>query len=124
MKTWKRIQKRTGRRALRTRGRVRGTAERPRLTVFRSNRFIYAQVIDDEAGRTLACSSSLDIARAGNLTAKYAGNRDAAKEVGLDVAAKAKESGVSVVCFDRGSYKYHGRVQALAEGAREGGLSF
>ena len=109
---------------MRTRTRVRGTAERPRLTVFRSNRFIYAQVIDDEAGRTLACSSSLDIARAGNLTAKYAGNRDAAKEVGLDVAAKAKESGVSVVCFDRGSYKYHGRVQALAEGAREGGLSF
>ena len=124
MKTWKRVQKRTGRRAMRVRRRVRGTTERPRLSVFRSNRFIYAQIIDDETGRTLATSSSRDIARAGNLTAKYPGNRDAAKEVGLDVAAKAKENGVTAVCFDRGSYKYHGRVQSLAEGAREGGLTF
>ena len=108
---------------MRTRRRVRGSAEQPRLSVFRSNRFIYAQIIDDETGRTLVQSSSRQLLSAGGLTAKYPGNRDAAKEVGLDVAAKAKESGVTRVCFDRGPYKYHGRVKALAEGAREGGLT-
>jgi large subunit ribosomal protein L18 len=124
MKTWKRVQLRARRRAMRTRRRVRGSAERPRLSVFRSNRFIYAQIIDDESGRTLAESSSRQLLTSGSLGAKYPGNRDAAKEVGLDVAAKAKESGVSQVCFDRGPYKFHGRVKALAEGAREGGLAF
>jgi len=107
---------------MRVRSRVRGTPERPRLSVFRSNRFIYAQVIDDQSGQTLAASSSLDLVRGGKLSAKYPGNREAAKEVGLDVAAKAKENGVKRVSFDRGPYKYHGRVQALAEGVREGGL--
>jgi len=109
---------------MRVRGRIRGTAEQPRLSVFRSNRFIYAQIIDDESGRTLASSSSRDIVRAGGLTAKYPGNRDAAKEVGIDLAARAKENGVTRVRFDRGPFKYHGRVRALAEGAREGGLVF
>jgi len=124
MKTWKRVQKRTSRRASRVRSRVRGTADRPRLSVFRSNRFIYAQIIDDESGRTIAQCSSLDLTRAGGLTAKYPGNREAAKEVGMAVATVAKENGVTSVCFDRGAYKYHGRVAALAEGAREGGLEF
>ena len=124
MKTWKKIQKRTGRRALRVRSRVRGTSDKPRLSVFRSNRFIYAQIIDDESGRTIVQCSSRELTRDGKLTAKYPGNREAAKEVGMAVAAVAKENGVSAVCFDRGSYKYHGRVAALAEGAREGGLEF
>ncbi|MEN8148267.1 MAG: 50S ribosomal protein L18 [Planctomycetota bacterium] len=124
MKTWKRVQKRTGRRAMRVRNRVRGTQDKPRLSVFRSNMHIYAQIIDDESGRTIVQCSSRDLTRDGKLTAKYSGNRDAAKEVGMAVAAVAKENGVTSVCFDRGSYRYHGRVAALAEGAREGGLEF
>jgi large subunit ribosomal protein L18 len=124
MKTWKKIANRTERRTQRVRGRVRGTQERPRLTVFRSNRYIYAQLVDDVAGRTLAASSSLALTKEGKLSAKYPGNRDAAKEVGLDLAGRAKDQGVSTVCFDRGAYKYHGRLKALAEGAREGGLVF
>ena len=124
MKTWKRVQKRTSRRSMRVRRRVRGTPDKPRLSVFRSNRFIYAQIIDDESGRTLVQASSWGLVRDGKLTAKYPGNREAAKEVGMAVAAAAKENGVTSVCFDRGPYKYHGRVAALAEGAREGGLEF
>ena len=124
MKTWKRVQKRTGRRSMRVRRRVRGTPDQPRLSVFRSNKFIYAQIIDDESGRTIAQASSRELTREGKLSAKYPGNRDAAKEVGMVVAAVAKENGVTRVCFDRGPYKYHGRVAALAEGAREGGLEF
>jgi large subunit ribosomal protein L18 len=124
MKTWKKIQQRTRRRSLRTRRTNRGTPERPRLSVFRSNRYIYAQVVDDLTGKTIAATSSLILARKGELSAGYPGNRDAAKEVGLDIASKAKESGVTQVRFDRGPYRYHGRIEALAEGAREGGLSF
>jgi large subunit ribosomal protein L18 len=124
MKYWKRIAGRTRRRTYRNRNKVRGTAVRPRMSVFRSNCYIYVQVIDDETGRTLASSSSRDLARQGQLKAGSAGNRDAAKEVGLDIAARAKEAGVETVCLDRGPYKYHGRVQALADGAREGGLAF
>jgi large subunit ribosomal protein L18 len=124
MKSWKKVKERKRRRAMRVRRRVRGTAEQPRLSVFRSNRYVYAQIIDDASGRTLAASSSLVLARNGALADGHAGNRDAAKAVGLDLAAKAKESGVARVCFDRGPYKYHGRVLALAEGAREGGLVF
>jgi large subunit ribosomal protein L18 len=92
--------------------------------VFRSNRYLYAQIIDDSTGQTLAASSSLKLVQTGALAASYPANREAAKEVGLDIAAQAKEKGVEIVCFDRGSYKYHGRVLALAEGAREGGLKF
>ncbi|MHC4473232.1 MAG: 50S ribosomal protein L18 [Planctomycetota bacterium] len=124
MKQHKRIQLRTRRRALRIRKKVRGDAGRPRLSVFRSNRHIYAQLVDDETGRTLAASSSLALSRAGKLGTAYPGNRDAAKEVGKDIAERAKAAGVGAVRMDRGPYKYHGRIKALAEGAREGGLAF
>ena len=124
MKTWKKIAERTRRRRMRNRKMVRGTPDRPRLSVFRSSRYIYVQLIDDENGRTLAASSSLDLERAKSLTSKYGGNRDAAKAVGLDIATKAKDKGLSEVRLDRGPYKYHGRIKALADGAREGGLVF
>ncbi len=107
------------RRHFRVRKHLRGSAERPRLAVFRSNRYIYAQVIDDDAGRTLAAASSQeDALRGRSLTV------DTAAEVGKLVAARAKDAGVSSVVFDRGGLKYHGRVKALAESAREEGLEF
>jgi large subunit ribosomal protein L18 len=107
------------RRHFRVRKHVRGSAERPRLAVFRSNRYIYAQVIDDDAGRTVAAASSQeDALRGRSLTV------DIAAEVGKLVAARAKDAGVSSVVFDRGGLKYHGRVKALAESAREEGLEF
>ena len=124
MKKWKKTSEKARRRRMRVRRTLRGTGDRPRLTVFRSNRFIYAQVIDDDTGCTLASSSSRTLSVAGSLKAKYPGNREAAKEVGTDIAAKAKENGIARVRFDRGPYKYHGRVMAVAEGAREGGLDF
>jgi large subunit ribosomal protein L18 len=124
MKKWKKTAERTRRRRMRNRKMVRGTPDRPRLSVFRSSRYIYVQVIDDLNGQTLAASSSLVIERAKNLTSKYGGNCDAAKEVGLDIAAKVKDKGLTEVRLDRGPYKYHGRVKALADGAREGGLVF
>ncbi len=103
----------------RVRGKIAGTPERPRLNVFRSGANIYAQVIDDAAGVTLAAASSLEKGFEG-----HGGNIEAAKKVGLAIAERAKAKGISVVVFDRGGYLYHGRVQALAEGAREGGLEF
>ena len=124
MKQHKRIQLRTRRRALRVRKKVRGDASRPRLSVFRSNRHLYAQLVDDGSGQTLTACSSLIMSRAGELKAKVPGNRDAAKEVGLRIAASAKKSGVTEVRLDRGPYKFHGRGKAFAEGAREGGLVF
>ena len=124
MKKWKKTAERTRRRKMRNRKKVRGTADRPRLSVFRSSRYIYVQLIDDTSGETLASSSSLMLERAKGLTSKYGGNRDAAKEVGLDIAAKAKDKGLTQVRLDRGEYKYHGRVKALSDGAREGGLVF
>ena len=106
------------RRHFRVRKSVHGTADRPRLAVFRSNRYIYAQVIDDEAGRTLAAASSQEPAlRRKSLTV------DTAAEVGTLVASRAKEAGIDSVVFDRGGFKYHGRVKALADAAREGGLT-
>ena len=102
----------------RVRGRVQGTSERPRLTVFRSNKQIYAQVIDDLAGRTLASASSLG--KDGSEGAKL----DQAVAVGKSIAEKAQAAGVSQVVFDRNGYLYHGRIQKLAEAAREGGLKF
>ena len=101
------------------RGKISGTAERPRLNVFRSSTNIYAQIIDDVHGVTLASASSLDKDIEG-----YGGNVAAAKAVGQLVAQRAKDKGIETVVFDRGGYLYHGRVQALAEGAREGGLKF
>ena len=106
-------------RHLRVRNHVAGTAERPRLNVFRSLAHIYAQVIDDDKGMTIVAASSLDKDFKGN-----GGNIAAAKAVGAAIAKKALEKGISEVVFDRGGYIYHGRVQALAEAAREGGLKF
>jgi large subunit ribosomal protein L18 len=98
---------------------VHGTAAKPRLAVFRSNRYIYAQVIDDESGRTIASASSRESAVKGaNLTV------GTATEVGKLVGARAKDAGVFAVAFDRGGFKYHGRVKALADAARETGLEF
>jgi large subunit ribosomal protein L18 len=107
------------RRHRRIRKNVQGTAERPRLVVFRSNRGIEAQLVDDVAGKTLAAASSL------HLKKTFKGNkRDQAAEVGKTLAAAAKSAGVETAVFDRGGYLYHGRVKALADAAREGGLSF
>ena len=107
---------------LRIRQKVRSAVERPRLAVFKSGRHIYAQVIDDGSGSTLAHASSLDPGL--RKDAKSGGNREAADKVGLLVAERAKKAGVSKVVFDRGGYRYHGRVKALAEAARKGGLEF
>ncbi len=106
----------------RVRNTVSGTAERPRLNVFRSSSNIYAQIIDDTAGVTLVSASTLDA----DVKAKISngGNKEAAKEVGMAVAKKAIEKGINKVVFDRGGYIYHGRVAELAAGAREGGLDF
>ena len=107
------------RRHRRVRGRVSGTAERPRVAVFRSNRGISAQLVDDLEGRTLASASWL------NLKKSFKGNRtEQAAQVGKLLAANAKKAGIERVVFDRGGYLYHGRVKALAEAAREGGLEF
>ena len=108
------------RRHARVRKNISGTAERPRLDVFRSSKHIYAQIIDDVTGTTLVSASSLEKA----FTESHGGNCDAAKAVGKLVAEKALEKGIKTVVFDRGGYIYHGRVAALAEGAREGGLKF
>ena len=103
----------------RVRGKISGTPERPRLNVFRSEANIYAQVIDDVNGVTLVSASSLDKSFEGK-----GGNIEAARKVGQMVAERAKAKGIDTVVFDLGGYVYHGRVQALAEGAREGGLNF
>ena len=109
----------------RVRKRVQGTPERPRLNIYRSSNNIYAQIIDDLAGRTLAAASSLDASLKGDKSSKSAGgNVEAAKTVGTLVAERAKSAGVTKVVFDRGGYLYHGRVQALADAARENGLDF
>ncbi|NMP22004.1 50S ribosomal protein L18 [Sulfobacillus harzensis] len=108
-------------RHLRIRAKVHGTSERPRLNVFRSNLNIYAQIIDDTQGRTIAAASTLEAglkAQPGRLTV------DKAREVGRLVAKRALEHGVKKVVFDRGGYRYHGRVKALADAAREAGLDF
>jgi large subunit ribosomal protein L18 len=110
------------RRHRRVRARVTGTAQRPRLNVFRSLLNIYAQVIDDEAGHTLASASTIDPEVRTQLEGKR--KTEAARIVGKVVAERAKKAGINQVVFDRGGYKYHGRVAALAEGAREGGLEF
>ena len=103
----------------RVRSKVSGTPERPRLNVFRSEKNIYAQIIDDVAGNTLVAASSLDKEISGN-----GGNKEAARAVGKLVAERAKAKGIDTVVFDRGGYLYHGRVAELAAGAREGGLEF
>ena len=111
------LQKRAHRekRRKRVRRKVVGTAERPRLSVYRSNVNIYAQLIDDDAARTLAAADSREVGEPEN-------RKDAARKVGELIARRAQEAGVEVAVFDRGGNKYHGRIAALAEGAREGGL--
>ena len=106
-------------RHIRVRGKVSGTSERPRLNVFRSNANIYAQIIDDVNGVTLVSANTLEKEFEG-----ATGNIEAAKKVGLVLAERAKAKGIDQVVFDRGGYLFHGRVAALAEGAREGGLEF
>lgn len=114
------------RQRLRRRRRVRkpltGTAERPRLAVFRTSKHIYAQIIDDAAGRTLASASSVD--RQLRESVGFGGNKQAAEAIGRAVAERARAAGVTKVCLDRGSFKYHGRVAALADAARAAGLEF
>ena len=111
------LQKRAHRetRRKRVRRKIFGTAERPRLSVYRSNVHIYAQLIDDDDGRTLAAADSREIGDSEN-------RKDAARKVGELIAKKASDAGVETVVFDRGGNRYHGRIAALAEGAREGGL--
>ena len=106
------------RRHRRVRGKVSGTAERPRLTVFRSNRGIFAQLVDDENGRTLASATWTA------LESSQGSKTEQASNVGKSLAAAAKKAGIERCVFDRGGYLFHGRVKALAEGAREGGLQF
>ena len=110
------------RRRWRVRKKLQGTSEQPRLTIRRSHQHIYCQLIDDVSGRTVAAASTRDKAIRDDV--KYGGNRDAAAAVGKAIAERGLEAGVKAVTFDRGSYKYHGRVAALAEAAREGGLQF
>ena len=109
-------------RHLRVRNKLQGTTLRPRLNVFRSTKHIYAQVIDDANGVTIASASSMDPELKDSIT--NGGNVDAAKKVGELVAKRALEKGLTEVVFDRGGYLYHGRIQALADGAREAGLKF
>jgi len=107
------------RRHRRVRGKISGTAARPRLNVFRSAKNIYAQLIDDTTGVTICSASTLDKEFDGN-----GGNKDAAREIGKMIAKRAADKGITEVVFDRGGYIFHGRVKELAEGAREGGLKF
>lgn len=111
------------RRHRRVRKKVRGSAARPRLAVFRSNKHVYAQVIDDDAGATLAAASTKETATDGS-TASSTKTVDAAKSVGQRLGERAKAAGISTVVFDRGGFHYHGRVAAVADGAREAGLEF
>jgi large subunit ribosomal protein L18 len=101
-----------------------GTAARPRLSVFKSNKYIYAQIIDDTVGRTLASASSMDAGMVKEAGLASTSNLDAAKAVGIDVAKKALEKGIETVVFDRAGYIYHGKIKALADAAREAGLNF
>lgn len=113
-------RKQQQRRRYRVRSRIRGTADRPRLSVFRSNLHTYAQLIDDEKGVTLASASSAGK----DAGIAYGGNKAAAVVIGKKIAEAAKSKGITMAAFDRGHYKYHGRVKALADAAREAGLKF
>lgn len=116
MVTQEKVRSRT-RRHRRVRKKIVGTPDRPRLTVYRSNRHVYAQLIDDVAGRTIAAASTLVEAGGDDPTGR-------ARRVGKALAGRAREAGIEKVSFDRGGFKYHGQVRAVAEGAREGGLEF
>jgi large subunit ribosomal protein L18 len=118
----KRIGRQRERRAVRVRNRLKHDATRPRLCIFRSHKHTYAQIIDDLAGRTLAATSTLD--KDVRAAVRYGGNKTAAVAIGKAIAARAIAAGVKEVVFDRRQYKYHGRVAALADAAREAGLVF
>lgn len=122
MKISKRVQYQRQVRAWRVRKRIAGTSERPRLTVFRSNKHIYAQIIDDQRGHSLVSASTAE----SELCAKgeNGGNKAAAIKIGKAIAVRALERGIKQVAFDRGRYRYHGRIAALADAARDGGLDF
>ncbi len=122
MKKQKIINKQRWRRANRVRNKVRGDADSPRLSVRRSNKHIYVQLINDDAGVTVASANTREKALAGEIS--HGGNCQAAKRIGQLIAERAKELGVSKIRFDRGAYRYHGRVAELADAAREGGLEF
>lgn len=122
MKLLKQIARQRKNRAHRVRNRIRGTGERPRLSVFRSNKHIYAQIIDDAAGKTLVACSTAEKAVCG--ADDNGGSSELAVKVGKTLAGRAIEKGIKQVCFDRGAYRYHGRVAALADAAREAGLDF
>ena len=122
MKYEKRIARQRSRRVFRVSNRVKRDSSRPRLSVFRSHKHMYAQIVDDEAGRTLVAASSLDAQLRGQLSS--GGNKEAAATVGKALAERALQAGIREVAFDRRLYKYHGRVAALAEAAREAGLVF
>jgi large subunit ribosomal protein L18 len=115
------IKKARQRRNWRSRRKIFGTPDRPRLVVFRSSRHIYAQIVDDLAGLTLVSASTR--AKALRESVSYGGNQEAAKGVGAAIAKRAMEVGIKAVCFDRNGYKYHGRIKALADAAREAGLA-
>jgi large subunit ribosomal protein L18 len=110
------------RRQLRIRGRLHGTAERPRLAIFRSSKHIYAQLVNDDLGVTLVSAGTVEPEI--RKSAPYGGNKAAAAHVGKAIAERAKEKGIQAVCFDRRGYRYHGRVATLADAAREAGLQF
>lgn len=118
MEHCRRIGRQRKRRAFRVRNHLKANLERPRLTVFRSHKHIYAQVVDDAAGKTICAAST----REKEIVPGYGGNRSAAELVGRAIAERALAQGVKQVCFDRREYKYHGRVAALCEAARSGGL--
>lgn len=120
MSQTKAINARVRRRKFRVRNRIKRDSTRPRLTIFRSNSNMYAQIIDDDSGRTLVSASTREKGRDAD---QFGGNVAAAKAVGKAIAERALAAGITAVAFDRGAYKYHGRVAALAEGAREGGLN-
>ncbi|HJX29513.1 MAG TPA: 50S ribosomal protein L18 [Thermoanaerobaculia bacterium] len=123
-KAIKKKRERRERAHLRIRTRVRGTSERPRLSVYKSLKYIYAQLIDDDRGHTIAAASSADPDVRQQLDGKAASNKQAAKLVGETIAVRAREKGIEKVVFDRGGYVYHGNVKALADSAREKGLQF
>jgi large subunit ribosomal protein L18 len=118
----KQLVRQRRRRAFRVRKRLRGTEERPRLSVARSHKHISAQLIDDLSGKTLVAASSLDKQLSGSL--KSGANKDAAQAVGKAIAERALAAGIKSACFDRGAHKYHGRIATLADAARAGGLGF
>lgn len=122
MKIARQIQHQRQVRAWRVRKKIRGTATRPRLTVFRSNKHIYAQIIDDHQGNSLVAASTAEVAICPK--GENGGNKAAAMRVGKELAARALEKGIKQIAFDRGRYRYHGRIAALADAAREGGLEF